>query len=145
MDDNKQKTAEFKRLTFVILASALGKVRSKHGSECGKFLYRLWHSLGAPVALNDCLASLGLSITAKRGKEDEAKLIAATERALLHHTKAKGASQLFFASCDNVDESFKSRQQQIGCRDESLHFINSTLYQFQRSIPQNLKRDALRD
>jgi hypothetical protein len=40
--ENKKKTADHKRVLFVILFAALGKVRSKHQSACGKFLYRLW-------------------------------------------------------------------------------------------------------
>jgi len=144
VEDNAQKTVEFKRVTFVVLVAAIGKVRSKHNSECGKFLFRLWRTLGATAALNDCLASLGLSISSKRGKEEEATLIVGVANQIQHHTRRKGSSVLFFASCDNVDESFKSRLQQIGCRDESLHFINSTLYRFRLPL-QNLSRERMRE
>jgi hypothetical protein len=52
---------------------------------------------------------------------------------------------VFFASCDNVDQSFKTRAQQVGSRDESLHFINSTLYRFSRAVPAGLGRDQIRE
>jgi hypothetical protein len=145
VDENVQKTAEFKRMSFVFLVAAIGKVRSKHNAECGRFLYRLWRSLGAPTALVDCLASLGLSISAKRGKEEEVKLITAAENQIQYHTRKRGSSKIFFASCDNVDESFKSRLQQIGSRDLSLHFINSTLYRFRLPVPAALDRVGLRE
>lgn len=145
VQDNVQKTASFKREVFVVLGAALGKLRSKHSSEMGSYLYRFWRSLGAPSALNDCLAALGLSITSKRGKEEEIELVKQVERQLYHHTKRRGSSELFFASCDNVDESFNSRKQQIGSHNESLHFINSTLYAFHFGVPQNLSRVRLRE
>lgn len=145
VDKNGTKTPDFKRAVFVILFVALGKVRSMHQSAGAKFLYRLWRELGAPNAVIDCLATLGLSISSKRGSDYLAKQIGKAARKLKHHTEKAGAGELFFASCDNVDESFKSRAQQVGCRDESLHFINSTLYRFKCPVPPNLARDCLRN
>jgi hypothetical protein len=130
VEDNKLKTVEFKQQTFIILVAALGKVRAKHNSACGKFLFWLWRSLGAPVELNDCLASLGLSIFSKRGNEQQAALIKKVMGQIEHRTNRTNSSKVFYASSDNVDESFKSRKHQIGSRDQSLHFISSTLYRF---------------
>jgi hypothetical protein len=143
--ENKKKTADYKRVLFVVLFAALGKVRSKHLSACGTFLYRLWRELGASNALNDCLATLGLSISSKRGSDHQQSMIAKASQTLIHHTKKRGAGQVFFASCDNVDQSFKTRAQQVGSRDECLHFINATLYRFSRAVPASFGRDRLRE
>ncbi len=144
VEENTQKTLAFKRTMFVFLAAAIAKLRSKHNAECGRFLFRLWRTHGASNALNDCLAALGLSIYSKRGKEEEEKLITAVTNQIQHHTRRKGSCEVFFASCDNVDESFKSRVQQIGSRDLSLHFINSTLYRFRLPVPPGLGRISIR-
>jgi hypothetical protein len=144
-EENKKKDLGFKTQIFVFLLAALGKVRSQLNSACGTFLFRLWRSLGASVALNDCLAAFGLSIASKPGREKEKLLIGKVSRQIQHHTRMRGSSEIFFASCDNLDETFKSRLQQIGSRDESKHFINSTLYMFDFPVPRNLSRDRIRE
>lgn len=142
--DNKKKTADFKREVFVLLACALGKLRTQQASALGCHLFRLWRQLGVPNDAIDCLAALGLSVTCKRGKEEELRLVKAAQNQLLHLTRKRGSGQLYYGSVDNLDENYKSFKQQMGNTNTGEHFINSALYAFASHVPLHLKRDRVR-